>query len=1175
MNKLLTIKVYLGCNYLLRFVFAGFLLAFLLEASPLQAQERCRWIRTSAIAAPLDTLPVLPQSLRVQTDGVEVIYDAPTQQVRFKSTQGTLPDSIFVCYQTLSFPLTQVKSRRDPTKIDSSGFFADVNQEASLLNQSQGEREEIFSTDNIQKTGNITRGISFGNQQNVFVNSALNLQLEGQLSDEIRITAAISDQNVPFQPEGNTQQLQEFDRIYVQLQSKKTTFIVGDILMQNPASEFLRFYKNVQGGQIKVNYQPIDSLSQATSEAGVALAKGKFASTAITPIESVQGPYRLQGPNQERFIIIIANSEQVYIDGKLLQRGFNFDYVIDYNNAEITFNPNIVITQFTRIRVDFEYSERNYSRVNAYASHRQSFEKFDLFANYYSEADNPRRPLLLELSNENREELSLIGDNLEEAFINSVDSVGFIENTILYRRTDTTTVNGTFTDVYVYSTNPQEAFFQLNFTEVGFNSGNYILLENNINGRVFQWVAPVNGVPQGNFEPVQAVPTPTRRQMITAGGNYRLSEQLHFFAEAAFSERDLNRYSTLDDEDNNGFAYKVGVRLQDKNSFLPKYKWRGGADYEFNDRFFTPIDRYRSIEFNRDWNIPLDTLVETTGFNEHIANFNIGLQKDVQNQIDYRFTYRNRGTQADGWQQTLRVYQQISKLRLRTDAFWMQNQQTDPLLENRPQTADWQRFSADIAYTHPSFIPGYVYSFDRNSVRLTDTDSVTFSAMNFEEHKFYFQSGDSLSTQISLDYAIRFDNLPVEGSLERATEAQTTNVRISRAWDNRHQLALLGTYRQIQNRLATTNQNFEENLMTRLDWNSIFLGKAIRSELVFLTTTGRELRREFTYIQVATGEGTHTWRDDNGDGTQQLEEFYLAINTDEKNYIKVFTPTDEYIVAFSNDFNYRLNLQAPLSWRDQGFLKKAFSKFSSTSSIVIRKKITDDDITSRFNPFEAVEDSLLLSTQQSIRSVLFFNRSNPQYGWDIGYQRGEQKQLLTDGFETRDQEEWQLNTRLNLLQYWNLQITASQNELSNSSDFLLNRNYDLESYTISPSLSFQPQSDFRITASYLYADKKNLAETGETALWNQWGLEVRWNRLSKRNLIGSFRYINIDYEGDPNTPVGYELLEALQNGVNLTWSLNWQQRLANGLQLNLNYEGRRSPEQPIVHIGRMQVAVLF
>ena len=47
-----------------------------------------------------------------------------------------------------------------------------------------------------------------------------------------------------------------------------------------------------------------------------------------------------------------------------MERGFDRDYVIDYNLGEITFNNHIVITQFTIIRVDFEYAEQFYSRSN-------------------------------------------------------------------------------------------------------------------------------------------------------------------------------------------------------------------------------------------------------------------------------------------------------------------------------------------------------------------------------------------------------------------------------------------------------------------------------------------------------------------------------------------------------------------------------------------------------------------------------------------------------------------------------------------------------------------------------------------------------------------------------------------------------------------------------------------
>jgi hypothetical protein len=53
------------------------------------------------------------------------------------------------------------------------------------------------------------------------------------------------------------------------------------------------------------------------------------------------------------------------------------------------------------------------------------------------------------------------------------------------------------------------------------------------------------------------------------------------------------------------------------------------------------------------------------------------------------------------------------------------------------------------------------------------------------------------------------------------------------------------------------------------------------------------------------------------------------------------------------------------------------------------------------------------------------------------------------------------------------------------------------------------------------------------------------------------------------------LFEALQPGTNLVWNANWQERLANGLQLQFQYEGRKSEGTKAIHTGRMQVNLLF
>ncbi|MBC8111505.1 MAG: hypothetical protein H7Y04_10630, partial [Verrucomicrobia bacterium] len=695
------------------------------------------------------------------------------------------------------------------------------------------------------------------------------------------------------------------------------------------------------------------------------------------------------------------------------------------------------------------------------------------------------------------------------------------------------------------------------------------------------------------------------------GAAYQLSKTETLLAETAYSDRDVNLFSTIGNPENTAAALRLGYKnIGKKIRFMPDYQWFGDINLEIDQKNFNAIDRFRDIEFERDWSLRPDTLLPGE---ERIFSGTIGIQgasfskenaktdssktdsikfeiqdsgvanlvnpntsstksERLNDKLVYSFARRIRADNVNGYQQRLYFSKRLSKLNITASAF-------DLKVSQRFTASAWQRLRAEINYQMPLFTPGYIFESDKNKVTsLKKSDSVVATAMNFTAHTFYFRNADTLKTKFLLDYTYREDNFPVAGELVKNSFSQTANAQFSKIINENQSVAVTATYRRLYYLRNLTNFQNEETILGRLDWNGNFWDRNIRSELTYNIGTGRELKREFVFLPVPTGQGTHTWRDDNGDQVQQLTEFYEAINPDERNFVKFFTPTDQYIRAYTQNFNYRLNVNLPLAWRKEKGLKGLLVKFSGLFSWTILRKITNDDLTKRFLPFAEVADNQILSEQNTLRSVLFFNRTSPKLGADVNFLNTQQKQLLTNGFETRQSQEVRLNLRWNIFKTFNFRNSIAQLNRNNASDFLSNRNYRIESLQLNPELTFQPNADFRIGFNYLFAAKKNkLTEISpEQATINQIGSEIRWNKVSKRSIQATVNYILIDFKnGVVESPVGYELLEALRPGVNWNWNINWQQKLANGLQLNLIYEGRQSESQRLIQLGKVQVSALF
>ncbi len=711
--------------------------------------------------------------------------------------------------------------------------------------------------------------------------------------------------------------------------------------------------------------------------------------------------------------------------------------------------------------------------------------------------------------------------------------------------------------------------FSVVFSEVGFGNGDYVLGNPTANGREYVWIAPVGGVPQGNFAPVRQLPAPNKRQLLTWANRLQISKTEEIFMELGVSNQDVNLFSELGNNDNSGTAFKVGYNNKGgKTSLFPKYKLESFVTFEQVANTFRPIDRFRAVDFDRDWAIESDSLAT-----DRIAQAGFRLQNKKREYFSYQLAYRDRDNQAKGFQQRAGLLQNLGKFRIVSDFFWLDS--------DRDSTqAKWTRFLGDVSWQGKNFVPGYQFSTDKNTIVSNQTEAVLRTFMNFEQHQAYVQSSDSLLENRGLrfrtDFALRTDFLPQQGELQEFTKAQTLNFNVEKI-DEVQSLNVLLTYRQLENLLDSGNSKFEETVMGRVDWRRSFLDNNVKQDLSWATASGRELRREFFFLPVDVGLGTHTWRDDNGDGEQDLNEFYLAINPEERTFAKFFRPTDEYVLAFSTTLNYRLGWQTPNSWRKAKGAKKLLNKFSGNVALLVSRKTTDSSPANRLLPFLGnVAESDLLSSQINWLNTVFFNRKNPQFGAEWKWRISENRQLLTSGFQENRIASQTVNFRRNWSKKLSSQLELEQSTKALASDVLDNQNYLVETFSIAPEFTFQPKRSMRFSVVYSLKNKDNILQNAtETAQLHEFALKTRFSKQIKSVILASVRYINIDFAGNPNSPVGYEMLEALSIGQNWRWELNWSQRLANGLQIGLTYNGRKPPELPAIHVGSVQATALF
>ncbi len=1118
------------------------LILFLFGCISVQAQIENSTFRRIAISIQkdsvrFDSVPINPVDFKI-FDQTKKLIQASDYKVDFsnalliinskKHTQITIeyfrfPEFVTKIYTPYSENLILEETSKDPV----------------YRFKTSNKKENVQLFEGLKTRGFIARGVTSGNNQNAVTNSALDLEISGKLSKNVNLKARIFDTNIPIQTNGYSQNFTDFDRIYMEIFSDNWGVRAGDISISNKTSFFVPFTKQIAGLRVKANVSDNFSLG-----ASGAVVRGKFNNFRFTGVEGNQGPYKLFGQNNEAAILIIEGSDRVFVNGVPVERGENKDYIINYNLGEITFNTTYPITNDMRITVEFQYSDRNFTRFITYNEAEYKKENFEISAFFYSENDAKNQALQQNLSDDQKLILANAGNDpnamiAESAFLDTYD-----ENKILYKKS-----NNGIVDFFEYSTNETDELYTVTFSQVGQNNGNYVLDRTTAIGNIFVFV----GVNQGDYQPIIRLTAPTKSQFAVVQSRIKPSEKTEITSEIALSNNDPNLFSSIDNSENKGLAAKVTLKqkLIDK-----KWKLTAALSHEYAHKNFRTLQRWESIEFNRDWN-----LLTNRGTKNYFQS-----AWELKNQNDdfvtYRFNHLNYVNLFNGNKHEFLSQFNLENTFIRFNSSYLTN--TSTLEEN-----SFLRSIGKIEHSFSKSWMGVALNIEDNARKNIANQEFINTSHKYEDYEAYFGVGDS--TKIYAKFGVNFrTNDSIRGNqFEQINRRKTFYVQSKLIQNKTTNLSVFANYRLTENQFATN----EKALNSRVIYQQKLFNNFVSLNTTYETSSGNVARQDFIYVRTEPGLGFYTWIDYNGDGIKDFNEFEIAQFQDQAEYLRLPKPNIRFVPTQRAKWQQNIFVNFN-QWGNRDGFKKWMSHFSNQTSLLANNEQERSENSFQLNPFDFNENNLV-SLQLNFRNTLHYNRGLQNYSTSYTYGNSKLKQQFLIGNQENNIELHQLDFAHKFSNFWLIEFLGSYSTNGLDTENFADRNYLLHTYEIQPKLNFLYSKDNRFSTFYHFKKKENTILNLEQLNQQKFGIEYFYFGQKNEQISAVLNYYLNDFSGNTNSPVAYQMLEGLQAGRNFTWNLLFNKKLNSFLNLNLNYFGRKSENVRAIHSGTIQLRADF
>lgn len=1108
---------------------------------------------------------VLAESLKLYDDKNNQIIDSlyaflAPNTIRIHSTESLKKSKhIYASYRFFLDPLP------DSLSTNYKSSYEDYITQLEIEQEYNKQAYELPT--GLEYSGSFSRGLTTGNKQSLVLESNFNMNLNGHIGNGIQVKASLSDANIPIQADGTTQQLQDFDQVYVELFKDKQRLQIGDLRMEHQDNHFLKFNKKLKG--VQYEHQAIDlTNSELSAKASFAIAGGKYNRYKLNSTEGNQGPYILQGADNESYIIIQSGTEKIYMDGQLLKRGKNQDYVILYDRAQVIFTERQMITKDSRIIVEFEYLVQQYARTISSFQTRYTRSKHTLGFNMYREQDNKNSSGIYTLTNQEKQLLGEAGDDLTKQIKSGIYKNEAFNNYEVFYRIETNTVGDT---ILIHSNSPEVAKYQAVFTDLGMNKGSYAIDENsNQNKRIYKYV----GTKLGRYEPIKKITAPAKNSMYLMSHKYNYAKKGELYTELSLSNQDKNLFSSLDAQDNTDIAgllnWKHHWNLAKENY---KHLWSSAAKFEYIRPNFSFINNFRQQEFDRDWNISNATLEKAI---QLLSDIKLQWRTQATNQtafnqnFNYNLSHYQRFKQYNGIRQAIVGSINWNRLLIEYNTSILNSK--SPVQESR-----FIRPNTELRYliSEPLDIYlGGVHQAEYNNIKNSETTNLDSSSHSFDQYQVYLKTIQKKAIQVKFSYTTRTDRALLLQQLSPTFRARTMGSEIR--WKAKAQLLHLNLkYRKLQPIRDTKPTSKPSALMLgAVDYQFRFWNNNIRGSSRLAFNSGQETKLEFDYIEVAPGEGNFIWID-NGDNIQQKHEFQPAPFKDQANYIQVRLYNNELAQIYKKSAVQRLHI-AFLPWKNaDNWWKRALAPWTLATNFRITRKDFQNEQIPDINLFNLeLRDINLISHNRRFTQELYWNQSQAKFNFHMGYDKHSNSSLLTHGKEANLSEKFYGKIQKNIYRKLRLhfQSALDKNEYVNIN--FPSNNHLFVGGEIELGLSIRHKNNLASSITTKYIQKDNRKHIEAYKSYQIIGsIQYAWQE--KMRLDFNTNYSHIQYLSAGNANVDFKILQGLQQGNNLLWSARMTRRIFKRFDLSIQYNGRKTARLKTVHVANMQIKANF